>query len=86
MFKLLCWGVAHVPKMLVMGHENGSILEKNQNVKKKEKEPKPNKIVDTLLHYLCMKQGSLVCFVCHAQISQTTMLHATLLIFSESSL
>jgi hypothetical protein len=35
--------------------------------------------------YLSMKEGSLFCFVCHAEISQTTVLHATLLVSLESS-
>jgi len=30
-----------------------------------------------------MKQGSLVCFVYHVEISQTMTLHAALLVFSE---
>jgi hypothetical protein len=33
-----------------------------------------------------MKEGSLFCFVCHAEISQTMVLHATLLVSLESSL
>jgi len=37
-----------------------------------------------LLAYLSMKQGSLVCFVCHIKISQTTALHVTILVSSES--
>jgi hypothetical protein len=32
-----------------------------------------------------MKQGSLFCFVCHAEISRTMALHAVLLVSSESS-
>jgi hypothetical protein len=34
---------------------------------------------------LSMKEGSLFCFVCHAEISQTMVLHATLLVSLESS-
>jgi len=32
-----------------------------------------------------MKQGSLFCFVCHMEISQTTMFHDMLLVSLESS-
>jgi hypothetical protein len=35
------------------------------------------------LSYLSMKQGSLFCFVCQAEISQTTALHVTLLVSLE---
>jgi hypothetical protein len=35
---------------------------------------------------LSMKQGNLFCFVCHIEISQTTALHAMLLMSLESSL
>ncbi len=35
-----------------------------------------------LLAYLSMKQGSLLCFVCHNKISQTTALHVMLLVSS----
>ncbi len=35
--------------------------------------------------YLSMKEGSLFCFVCHAEISQAMVLHVTLLISLESS-
>jgi len=38
-----------------------------------------------LLAYISMKQGSLLSFVCHTKISQTTALHVTLLVSSESS-
>ncbi len=73
---------ASCSKMFVMVQKNGSFWGKKKT-KKEKKKHKPNKIVDTPLHYLWMKQGSLVCFVYHVEISQTTMLHATLLVFSE---
>jgi hypothetical protein len=35
--------------------------------------------------YLSMKQGSLFCFVCHTDSSQTTALHVAFLVSMESS-
>jgi hypothetical protein len=42
-------------------------------------------VYDICASYLFMKRGSLFCFVCHVEISQTTALHAMLLVSLESS-
>jgi hypothetical protein len=42
-------------------------------------------LITCILDTLSMKQGSLFCFVCHAEISKITVLHVVLLVYSESS-
>jgi hypothetical protein len=42
-------------------------------------------VYDICASYIIMNRGSLFCFVCHVEISQTTALHAMLLVSLESS-